>query len=147
MSGYFEIGICRGKSPLNVGTLWRSAFQLGAAGIFTVGRRYPAHVADTVRAYQHVPYREYRDAELFFSSLPFDAVSVVVEMGGKPLTTFKHPPRAVYVLGAEDSGVPREILARVSHVVSIPAIRTESFNVAVAGSLVMYDRLSKVSQR
>lgn len=141
--GFFEIGICSGKSAVNVGTLWRSAHQLGAAGIFTVGRRYPQQAADTVQAYQHVPYREYRDAELFFSAVPFDAVTVVIEMGGKPLPSFTHPERAIYLLGAEDAGVPCEILARASHVVSIPAVRSESYNVAVAGSLVMYDRLAK----
>lgn len=31
MRGFFEIGIYRGKTPSNVGTLWRSASQMGAA--------------------------------------------------------------------------------------------------------------------
>lgn len=30
--GYFEIGVYHPKTPMNVGTLWRSAYQLGAAG-------------------------------------------------------------------------------------------------------------------
>ena len=36
MSGYFEIGIYNGKTEVNMGTLWRSAYQLGASGIFIV---------------------------------------------------------------------------------------------------------------
>lgn len=40
MSGnYFGIGIFNAKTADNVGTLWRSAYQLGASFIFTVGER------------------------------------------------------------------------------------------------------------
>eukprot|EP01047_Picozoa_sp_COSAG01_P129466 COSAG01_NODE_58919_length_303_cov_0.759804_1_plen_52_part_10 len=35
--GFFGIGIVHGKSRANQGTLWRSAYQLGAAFTFTVG--------------------------------------------------------------------------------------------------------------
>lgn len=143
MRGFFEIGIYRGKDTKNVGTLWRSAYQLGAAGIFTVGRRYPNQAADTVKAYRHIPCREFGDADAFFAGLPFGAPVVAVEMGGRALRNFVHPERAVYLLGAEDDGIPASVMARCQHVVSLPAIRTESFNVAVAGSLVMFDRLNK----
>ena len=34
--GYFGIGILGGKNEANQGTLWRSAWQLGAAFTFTV---------------------------------------------------------------------------------------------------------------
>lgn len=141
--GFFEIGIVRGKDPKNVGVLWRSAFQFGAAGIFTVGRRYPKQAADTVKTFRHVPCREYLDTPGFISALPFGTPLVVIEMGGRPLPGFVHPERAVYLLGAEDHGVPAELLARAHHVISIPAVRTESYNVAMAGTVVMYDRMLK----
>jgi len=35
--GYFEIGILHPRNSANVGTLWRSAYQLGASGIFIIG--------------------------------------------------------------------------------------------------------------
>jgi len=38
--GYFEIGVYGAKRETNVGTLWHSAYQLGASGIFVIGRRY-----------------------------------------------------------------------------------------------------------
>lgn len=142
-AGFFEIGIYRGKSVANVGTLWRSAFQLGACGIFTVGRRYPDQASDTVKARNHIPCREFADVDALFASLPAGAVVVGVEMGGRPLREFRHPDRAVYLLGAEDHGIPAAVLARCHHVVSIPTVRTESFNVAVAGSIVMFDRVNK----
>jgi tRNA G18 (ribose-2'-O)-methylase SpoU len=64
-------------------------------------------------------------------------------MGGTPLPDFVHPERAVYILGAEDGGLPIEIAARCHGVVSIPAVRFASYNVAVAGTLIMYDRMIK----
>lgn len=141
--GFFEIGILRGKTPANVGTLWRSAFQMGAHGIFTVGKRYPHQASDTTKAFKTVPMREYADFEQFFATLPHSCLIVAVEMGGRPLQGFTHPERAIYLLGAEDHGIPPSILARCHHTVSLPASRTQSYNVAVAGSLVMYDRQTK----
>jgi hypothetical protein len=38
--GFFAIGIVGAKTMPNVGSLWRSAFQMGASYIFTVGARY-----------------------------------------------------------------------------------------------------------
>lgn len=145
--GYFEIGIVRGKTPANVGTLWRSAFQMGAAGIFTVGKRYPKQASDTVDAYRHIPLREYASLAEFLLARPYDCPLIAVEMGGTSLPEFHHPERAIYLLGAEDHGIPREVLDKCQRVVSLPSIRTNSYNVAVAGSLVMYDRMTKRSVR
>jgi tRNA G18 (ribose-2'-O)-methylase SpoU len=144
--GFFEIGIYRGKTPANVGTLWRSAFQLGAAGIFTVGRRYPKQASDTVCAHRHIPCREFADFDALIAGLPLGAPLVAIEMGGRPLHGFAHPERAMYLLGAEDHGIPPSLLARCHHVVSLPSVRTASFNVAVAGALVMFDRHTKAER-
>lgn len=145
--GYFEIGIYRGKCVPNIGTLWRSAYQLGAAGIFTVGKRYPQQASDTVKAWKHVPMREYASFQQMRDLLPFSCQLVVaIEMGGTPLQRFVHPERCIYLLGAEDTGLPEGVRELCHHVVSLPSKRTESYNVAVAGSLVMYDRLTKEKQ-
>jgi tRNA G18 (ribose-2'-O)-methylase SpoU len=64
-------------------------------------------------------------------------------MGGEPLPGFEHPDRVVYLLGAEDSGLPKRVLAHCHAVVSIPAVRRASYNVAQAGTIVMYDRFVK----
>ena len=34
---YFEIGVYHPKKEVNIGTLWRTAYQLGASVIFTIG--------------------------------------------------------------------------------------------------------------
>jgi tRNA(Leu) C34 or U34 (ribose-2'-O)-methylase TrmL len=143
MRGYFGIGIVNTKTAVNVGTLWRSAFQLGAAFMFTIHRRYPKQAADTVQAWKHVPLYDYSSWDDFLSHRPTDCQLVAVEMGGKPLGGFCHPERAIYILGAEDHGIPDDILKKCQHHISLPSVRTEIFNMAVAGSIIMYDRLSK----
>lgn len=143
MSGFFEIGIYYPKFNQNVGTLWRSAYQFGASGIFTIGKRYEKQCSDTYASYRHIPLRYFVDFDDFNEARPFAATLVAIEMGGMPLKEFKHPKQAVYLLGAEDNGIPENVLARCQYVISIPAIRQPSFNVAVAGSIVMYDRVTK----
>ena len=139
--GFFEIGIFRVKTPVNVGTLWRSAYQLGAAGIFTIGKRFPQQASDTCKAPRHIPLREFPTFEDFLTARPRASQLIAVEMDGEPLSGFHHPQQARYILGAEDSGLPAYILEQCDDVISIESVRTESFNVAVAGSLVMYHRL------
>lgn len=141
MRGYFEIGIWHAKTEVNVGTLWRSAYQLGASGIFTIGKRFKNQTSDTYKTYRHIPLREFSDFDQFFISIPKDCFLTGIEMKGIPLRNYKHPERVIYLLGAEDNGLPDEILERCHSIVSIEAVRQKSFNVAVAGSIVMYHRL------
>jgi len=44
---YFGIGIQNGKTPENLGVLWRTAQNLGATFIFTIGNRYAKQACDT----------------------------------------------------------------------------------------------------
>ena len=135
--GYFEIGIYRPKHWENVGTLWRSAWQLGAAGIFTIGGGKAKHqITDVLRVDKRIPLRCDDDFDAFLAARPQG-----VEMGGESLKTFVHPVRAVYLLGSEVDGLPREVLAKCQHVVEIESVNYASFNVSVSGSLVMYHRL------
>ena len=65
-------------------------------------------------------------------------------MGGTPLHEFVHPERAVYLLGAEDAGLPPAIVRACAHCVSLDGARASSYNVATAGTLIMYDRRRKL---
>lgn len=141
MRGYFGIGIASGKTPENLGTLWRSAYQFGAAFIFTIGKRYKRQCSDTYSTTKHVPLIEFLGEHDFI--IPKDCQLVEVEIGGQDLTSFVHPERAMYILGAEDNGVPKWLSEKCVHRITIPSIRTKSFNVATAGAIVMYDRLTK----
>lgn len=146
--GYFEIGIYQPKHWENVGTLWRSAWQLGAAGIFTIGGAKQKHqITDVLRVDKRIPLRCFPDFDAFLSSRPQGAELIGIEMGGKALNTFVHPIRAVYLLGSEVDGLPREVLSQCQHVLEIESVNYPSFNVSVSGSLVMYHRLFHTQQR
>ena len=140
-AGYFTIGIYRNKTAENLGTLWRSAYQLGAAGVFTINHKYKKESTDSFHTMGKIPFWDYPDWEGFLANRPRGAQLVAVEMGGTPLSQFEHPQQAIYLLGSEDHGLPPKILAQCQHLVSLEAVHRPSYNVAVAGSLVMYDRV------
>jgi len=144
MRGYFEIGVYHSKYEVNIGTLWRSAYQLGAAGIFTIGRRYDTQASDTTKPWRHIPLRHYQSLEHMNESRPYGAMLVGIEMGGMPLAEFEHPERTIYLLGAEDHGLPDVVMAQCQHIVSLESVRQASYNVATAGTLVMYDRIFRI---
>jgi tRNA G18 (ribose-2'-O)-methylase SpoU len=141
--GHFGIGIEGSKTPVNVGTLWRTAGILGASYIFTIGHRYPKQASDTIKAWRHIPLYTYLDLTAMLRHVPEATEVVAVEMDdtARDLASFKHPERACYLLGAEDRGLSDEALARADRVVRLPG--SYSLNVAVAGSIVVYDRLAK----
>ena len=147
ISGYCAIGVVNSKNQANVGTLWRSAYQLGAQFIFTVGTRYRHQPTDTVRAVQRMPLFELDSWSDFVEFAPRGAQWVAVEFGGTPLDEFEHPLDAVYLLGSEDAGLPKSVLRACHHTVSLRSERYASYNVAVAGSLVLYDRAVKEERR
>ena len=70
-------------------------------------------------------------------------VNASMRAGGEPLETFEHPTRAVYILGSEDNGLPTSVVKACHCHVALPSINYASFNVAVAGSVIMYDRVLK----
>lgn len=139
--GYFGIGIEHTKTQHNVGTLLRSAYIFGAAFVFTIGRRYKTQSSDTLATPRHVPLYHYADIADFTAHLPFDARLVGVELDDRavPLEQVWHPERAVYLLGAEDHGLSRKALDMCHDLVRLPG--EHSLNVAVAGSIVMHDRV------
>jgi tRNA G18 (ribose-2'-O)-methylase SpoU len=148
--GFFGIGIEAGKTPENVGGLWRSAHAFGASFIFTVGHRYPQHAqaTDTTKAWKSIPLIEYRDCDALLYAKPRDCELVGVDCGYDDwspvmLPKYAHPERAIYVLGAEDRGLSSDMLECVTRLIEIPG--DYCLNVATAGSVVMYDRAAKSS--
>ncbi len=138
---YFEIGIYFPKNSANLGTLWRSAYQLGAAGIFTIGRPYRRQSSDSFHTPENIPLRNFATFEEFLLARPQGAQLIGVEMGGTPLREFHHPALAIYLLGSEDNGLPPKALERCDHVIGLEAVRRASYNVAMAGSIIMYHRV------
>lgn len=143
--GFFAVGIWHPKHEMNVGTLWRSATLYDAAFVFTVGARYRRQASDTPNTPAHIPLFHYTDVDDLVKHLPYSAPLVGIELDerAKDLTSYSHPQRAVYLLGAEDHGLSPEVMDRCHDLVVVPTVRSFSHNVAVAGGLIMHDRFTK----
>ena len=140
--GYFGIGVEGVSKSANVGALLRTAHAFGAAFCFSVGPGWDARAArhaDTAETPTHVPL--WRFPDLAALDLPQGCVLVGIELldDAIDLPSFRHPLNAAYVLGPERAGLSPALLARCRHVVRIPT--RFALNLAVAGALVLYDRL------
>jgi len=141
MRGYFGIGVHQPKYHQNIGTLWRSAYQLGASYMFIIGQeRYKKQNSDTYCSWKHIPLIRFSDFESFYESIPYSCILVGIETNGAPIINYTHFQREIFLLGSEDNGLPNNILAKCHKIIQIPAIRQHSYNVAVAGSLIMFNR-------
>jgi tRNA G18 (ribose-2'-O)-methylase SpoU len=117
---------------------------MGAAFIFTVGRRYKRQSSDVLKTWRHIPLFHYDTLDqLYDTGLPYDCLLIGIEMdeSAVPIKDFQHPQRAIYLLGAEDNGLMEKTIKRCHKLIVLPGER--SMNVAVAGSIVMFDRLNK----
>lgn len=143
--GYFAIGAERMSKALNLGNLMRSAHAFGASFTFTIGATYQALEAraDTSKGQWHLPH--YNWASLEDMCLPQGCKLVGIELTDDAidLPSFCHPLRAAYVLGPERGSISEPLLARCDHVVRIPT--SFCINVAMAGAIVMYDRVKSLA--
>ena len=142
MRGYFGIGIEGVSKPMNLGSLLRTAHAFNASFVFTIGALFDRRevlLADTSDAAASVPLHEYSDLESF--ELPRGCKLVGIELldDAADLPSFRHPAQAAYVLGAERASLSPALVARCDHLVRIPT--RFCINVAMAGALVMYDRM------
>jgi len=141
--GYFGIGCLNMKTSMNYGSLFRTAQIFEADFIFLIGCRFKTQATDTMKSWRHIPTFTYTSFEDFNSHRPHDCKLIGIEMVSHavPLKDFKHPKQACYLLGAEDNGLTKEAITKCQSLVYLPGER--SLNVAVAGSIVLYDRISK----
>lgn len=132
--GYVGIGLYNSKIPVNLGTLIRSASCYGADFVFTVGKRYEEQ-ASAVGHDKHIPIFHFENVEDI--ALTKSTPIVAVDMEGKEISEFKPPERVVYLLGAEDTGLPQEVIDYCNARVTID---TEyCLNVSTAGSIILHE--------
>lgn len=143
--GYCGIGIWNFQHECNVGTLFRTAQYMGVDYVFTIGRKYKLQSSDTGASTRNMPVFNYPSIDDFLHHIPLNSRLVAIELaeGSRALPRFCHPEQAVYVLGSEGCTLPRKILDKAL-VVEIPQVSEGCYNVSVAGSITIYDRMSKL---
>ncbi|WP_262692269.1 RNA methyltransferase [Kordiimonas aestuarii] len=147
MRGYFGIGIDGVSKEGNMGNLIRTAHAFGASFAFAVkpavvqhsGAAVTADFADTSKTHTQIPFYAYASADAVDVPQGCQLVGIEITDDAVDLPSFRHPTRAVYVLGSERKSLSAEMAARCDHIIKIPT--KFSLNVATAGAIVMYDRL------
>jgi len=128
-----SLALWRVSDPGNVGALLRSADAFGAGVMLSEGCADPfgpkalrAAMGSTFR----VPLARF---ELR------NAVALVAD-GGEPLADVELERYSTFVLGAEREGLPAEVVAQCEARATIPVRGVESLNVAMAGTIALYER-------
>lgn len=120
--------------PGNVGTILRSALAFGAASVAigpdTADPYAPKAVRASMGAVFAVPVARVTSP----SDLPAPTVALAAREG-EPLTG---ADAGTLIVGAERTGLPREVMAGCDRVRHIP-IRSESLNAAMAATIALYE--------
>lgn len=141
--GYFGLALYRPKKATNWGSLVRTANLLDCRFIATIAARYPIQSSDTRKSHRHVPifeFETFEDFQKFMPKMDCQLIGIELEERAKELKDFVHPERAVYMLGAEDAGLPPNVMDQCDHLVKLKG--TASMNVSCAGSIVLYHRMA-----
>lgn len=146
MRGYFGIGAEKISKPMNVGNLVRSSHAFGASFFFTVGAQYKAAEArsDTSKAPDHMPIYTWPSIEAMVLPQGCSLVGIELTDDAIDLPSFGHPLRAAYILGPERGSLSPAMQARCRYVIKIPT--SFCINVAMAGAIVMYDRVKTLGR-
>ncbi len=121
--------------PGNVGALVRSADAFGASIGLSEGCADPTGpkaLRGSAGAIFRVPLGRFDQAE--------GRRVALVAAGGRPLDELELAEGTVFVLGAERTGLPDELVRTCDALATIPTEdASESLNVAVAGSIALYE--------
>ena len=141
--GYFGIGCIGIKTPHNFARLCRSALIMGADFTFLIGTRFKQDSSDTAKSWRHLPLFEYKDFGDFNKHRPYNCNLIGVELMelARSVKNFVHPKQACYLLGAEDFGLSEEAIDACQEIIRLPG--DISLNISVAGSIVLFDRITK----
>lgn len=147
MRGFFGIGVEGISKEANLGNLIRSAHSFGASHFFTIAPALNTdefRVSDTSDAFDHLPYYEFENLQAFKPPAGAQIVGIELTRDAISLPSFRHPTRAIYVLGPEMGSLSEDMQAKCDFTIKIPM--KFCVNVGVAGALVMYDRLLSMGQ-
>jgi tRNA(Leu) C34 or U34 (ribose-2'-O)-methylase TrmL len=135
------LALCQLRFDINLGVAVRSAEAAGFQEVFLLGRaglfRSPARGTDHL-----LPIRHAVDAAALVRlarEAGYQIVAVQQTPDSVPYHTADYPPRPLFVMGAEDLGVPAPLRRAADLVVEIPQYGViDSLNVAAAATVVMF---------
>jgi 23S rRNA (guanosine2251-2'-O)-methyltransferase len=134
------------EDPHNVGSLLRSAWNLGVKGIISTKDRSAGQPPSAQKvasgAFEHIPFLEVASlsAELLALKDMGFWVYGLDKSDGQPIAETKLAAKCVIVLGSEESGMRKPTIGACDAIVSIPQeAGSESFNAAVAGAIAGYE--------
>jgi tRNA G18 (ribose-2'-O)-methylase SpoU len=134
----------------NVGSLVRTAHAAAVSELLLVGEReWNVEAARTAELYTEIVHLPDLDAlQRHLAERRWQLV--VVELHERSVNLFDadYPERPCFLLGAELEGVPEPLIESASLVVQVPQWGlVPSLNLAIAGSIVLYDYLGKLHGR
>jgi TrmH family RNA methyltransferase len=143
------------RSPGNLGTLIRTSEAVGGAGFMFINKRVDPYDPDVVRASMGAIFRQKLVRTNFTALHSWTRQHHCQAIGASPdgttdLHQFNYhcPSSTLLFLGEERQGLTQQQRDLCQHLVRIPMVgMADSLNLAVAGSLLMYEVYrSKVSQ-
>jgi len=139
--GYCGVGLDNPKTSINVGSALRACGVYGVSFLAVSGCRYGTGITDTMKHYRHLPVFKVSDLRTI---IPHDCIPVAIDLidGATELKEYKHPERAFYIFGAEDSTLGKRILEYCRDIVYIPT--RGCMNLAATVNVVLYDRMAKI---
>ena len=138
------------QDPGNVGTLIRTAAACGFTDVYAVNSvdlYSPKVLRSAMSAHFCVKLHELDDIERAYALLS-DVEIVCADMGGSNVFETDFSAKTALVVGNEGNGLSDYAKAHATSVVALPmANGFESLNVAVAGSVIMYQIFSQSNKR
>ncbi len=130
-----SLALWRVSDPGNVGTLIRTAGAFGACVALSAACGDPT----SPRAVRASAGAIFRVPLAGFGEVAGRRVALAAH-GGRPLADVELGDSVAFVLGAERSGLPADVLAGCDEVATIPVEPgAESLNVAAAGAIALYE--------
>lgn len=135
-----SIGLYNTKNPYNFGSICRLAGCWGVNSVLIQGSRFQKTSADTQKFFRHYPVIH---VESLLDSKPVGLIPVAVEIddSASNIISYRHPSNAMYLFGAEDVGLPKDILDRCRDKIYLPT--KYCLNLAITVGNVLYDRSLK----
>mgnify|MGYP003586118448 CR=1 FL=1 len=141
------------RDPGNVGTLIRTAVATGADAVVLLGNCVDIYSPKVVRACMgamlRVPIVSLTIEQLtdVFETRKINSFAAILDKNAQDLFSYSFTKPVAVVLGNESHGISKEVLNICTNKVFIPQIgNIESLNVAVAGSVILYEILRQTGR-